>query len=187
MKRIETALPGVCILEPKLFGDDRGFFMETYSTRKLADLGIREEFVQDNHSRSRQGVLRGLHYQLGHAQAKLARVIEGEVFDVAVDLRRGSPTFGKWVGEALSAKNKRILYVPAGFAHGFYVLSEWAEFLYKCSDYYAPEEERGVIWNDPQIGVKWPLLNPAPLLSAKDQVYGTLAARPLADLPEYRA
>lgn len=186
MKRIETALPGVVILEPKLFGDDRGFFMETYSARVLAELGIRAQFVQDNHSRSRQGVLRGLHYQLNRPQAKLARVIHGEVFDVAVDVRRGSPAFGQWVGEILSARNKRMIYIPEGFAHGFLVLSESAEFLYKCSDYYAPEEERGVIWNDPRIGVRWPLAQPEPLLSNKDRVYPALAQMPASDLPVYQ-
>jgi dTDP-4-dehydrorhamnose 3,5-epimerase len=160
--------------------------METYSTKVLAELGIRETFVQDNHSRSQRGVLRGLHYQLGRPQAKLARVISGEVFDVAVDLRRGSPTFGKWTGVKLSAENKLTIYVPIGFAHGFYVLSESAEFLYKCSDYYAPAEERGVIWNDPQIAVGWPLVGP-PILSNKDRAYGTLAAMKLDELPVYGA
>lgn len=184
MQRIETALPGVCVLVPVVHGDERGFFMETYSKRDFVALGIQHEFVQDNHSRSRRNVLRGLHYQVGKPQAKLVRVTEGEVFDVAVDLRRGSPTFGQWAGELLSAENRRMLFVPEGFAHGFYVLSESAEFIYKCSDFYAPEEERGIIWNDPQIGIDWPIpVDTEPLLSGKDRQFGTLATRPEHDLP----
>lgn len=186
MKRVETAIGGVCVIEPQVFGDERGFFMETYSRNKFAELGITHEFVQDNHSRSRKGVLRGLHYQLGRPQAKLVRVIRGRVFDVAVDLRRGSPTFGKWEGVELSEENKRMLFVPEGFAHGFYVLSDEAEFCYKCSDFYAPHEERGLIWNDPQVGIDWPLLpGLEPVLSAKDRVYPLLKDIPPGDLFAY--
>ncbi len=186
MNRIETAIEGVCVIEPRVFGDERGFFMETYNKLTFADIGIRHDFVQDNHSRSRKGVLRGLHYQLGKPQAKLVRVIRGRVFDVAVDLRQGSATFGKWEGVELSEENKRMLFVPEGFAHGFYVLSEEAEFCYKCSDFYAPQEERGVIWNDPRIAIDWPLLpGLEPVLSAKDRVYPELEAIPLTDLFSY--
>ncbi len=185
--RIDTRLPGVFLLEPRLFGDRRGFFMETYNRRDFEGIGIHYDFVQDNHSLSRQHVLRGLHYQLGRPQAKLVRVIRGEVFDVAVDVRQGSPTFGQWVGERLTAENKRSLFVPEGFAHGFYVMSHEAEFQYKCSDFYAPEEERGICWNDPQIGIAWPVPpDVAPLLSEKDLAYGTLATRPSADLPVFK-
>jgi dTDP-4-dehydrorhamnose 3,5-epimerase len=187
MKRIDTALPGVCVIEPKVFADPRGFFLESYNRDSFAAIGITATFVQDNHSKSQRGVLRGMHYQLGRPQAKLVRVVAGEVFDVAVDVRRGSPTFGKWVGEILSAENRRMLYVPEGFAHGFIVLKDGTEFLYKCTDVYAPKEERGVIWNDPGIGIAWPLPLPEPLLSNKDTVYGTLATRPEADLPVYKA
>ncbi|MFA4943122.1 MAG: dTDP-4-dehydrorhamnose 3,5-epimerase [Lentisphaeria bacterium] len=182
--RQETDLPGICILEPRVFGDARGFFMETYSRRDFATIGIHCEFVQDNHSLSSRNVLRGLHYQLGRPQDKLVRVIRGEVFDVAVDVRRGSPTFGKWTGAMLTAENRRSMFIPKGFAHGFHVLSEVAEFLYKCSDYYAPEEERGIAWNDPQIAIAWPIPpGTTPILSAKDQKFGTLATRPQLDLP----
>ncbi len=165
-EKIETELPGVVVLKPKVFGDARGFFAETYHKKKFADLGITERFVQDNHSRSVRGTLRGLHYQLSHPQAKLCRVVEGEVFDVAVDIRRGSPTFGKWVGVTLSADEMNQIFIPAGFAHGFVVLSETAQFLYKCSDFYDPSGEGGVAWNDPEIGIKWPVAEP--LLSGKD-------------------
>lgn len=169
MQAISTKLPGVLILEPKVFGDERGFFFESFNARAFAEAtGLQCEFVQDNHSRSQRGVLRGLHYQVQHAQGKLVRVSAGEVFDVAVDLRRSSPTFGKWVGTLLSAENKRQLWVPAGFAHGFVVLSEFAEFLYKTTDYYAPEHERCIRWNDPTLAIDWPL-DGAPQLSAKDQ------------------
>lgn len=184
--RIETRLPGVCILEPKVFGDSRGFFMETYSRRDFEAAGIPHGFVQDNHSLSRGNVLRGLHYQLGRPQAKLVRVIRGEVFDVAVDVRRGSPTFGQWVGEILSGENKRSLFIPEGFAHGFYVMSTEAEFLYKCSDFYTPAEERGIVWNDPQVAISWPIpAGVAPALSDKDKAYGSLATRPAVDLPVF--
>jgi dTDP-4-dehydrorhamnose 3,5-epimerase len=185
VKRVETGLPGVCVIEPKVFGDARGFFLETWSQKTFADLGIVTPFVQDNHSLSRRGVLRGLHFQLGRPQAKLVRVVQGEVYDVAVDVRRGSPTFGRAVGVTLTAENKRMLFVPEGFAHGFYVISETAEFTYKCSDFYAPAEERGIIWNDPDLGLAWPLHQPEPLLSPKDQVYRRLRDTAAADLPAY--
>lgn len=160
--------PGVVILEPKVFGDERGFFFESYNARRFEQLtGVRARFVQDNHSRSVQGVLRGLHYQIRQPQGKLVRVIAGEVFDVAVDIRRSSPAFGRWTGVRLSAENKRNLWVPPGFAHGFLVLSDTAEFLYKTTDYWAPEHERCIRWDDPQLAVDWPLQG-APLLSAKD-------------------
>ncbi len=169
MQAINTELHGVLILEPKVFGDERGFFFESFNARAFAEAtGLQCEFVQDNHSRSQRGVLRGLHYQVQQAQGKLVRVSAGEVFDVAVDLRRSSPTFGKWVGTLLSAENKRQLWVPAGFAHGFVVLSEFAEFLYKTTDYYAPEHERCIRWDDPSLAIDWPL-DGAPQLSAKDQ------------------
>ena len=183
MKRIDTALPGVCILEPVVHGDHRGFFTEMYHERVFAALGIPHRFVQDNYSRSSRHVLRGLHYQLSRPQAKLVRVVRGEVFDVAVDVRRGSPTFGKWIGETLSEDNRKAMFIPEGFAHGFLVLSEVAEFIYKCSDFYAPADERGLIWNDPGIAIDWPLTG-NPILSAKDAAYGSLATRAAADLPE---
>lgn len=173
MKLIETGIPEVLILEPTVFGDQRGFFLETYRREVFAAAGI-PEFVQDNHSKSSRGVLRGLHYQIREPQGKLVRVVQGEVFDVAVDLRRSSPTFGRWVGEHLSADNKRALYVPPGFAHGFYVLSETAEVTYKCTTYYAPRYERSLLWNDPALAIQWPE-GPAPLLSDKDR-----AAQPFA-------
>ena len=174
MKLIPTRIPDVVIVEPAVFGDDRGWFMESYHHGKfvaaLAELGLPapRPFVQDNHSCSKAGVLRGLHYQLPpHPQGKLVRVVQGEVFDVAVDLRRRSPTFGRWVGERLSADNKRQLWVPPGFAHGFVVLSESAEFLYKTTDYWYPEHERSLLWNDPELGIDWPI-DGAPQLAAKD-------------------
>lgn len=169
MERIATAIPDVFIIAPKVFGDERGFFMESYNQRAMQALGLNQEFVQDNHSRSTHGVLRGLHYQIEQPQGKLVRVVVGEVFDVAVDLRRSSPTFGKWVGMTLSAENKHMAWIPPGFAHGFYVTSEHAEFLYKTTDYYAPEHERTLSWNDPAIGIQWPLIG-EPKLSDKDQV-----------------
>lgn len=165
----KLAIPNVILIEPRVFGDDRGFFFESYNARafELA-IGLAVDFVQDNHSRSMRGVLRGLHYQLPpHAQGKLVRVVQGEVFDVAVDIRRGSPTFGKWVGATLSADNKCQMWIPPGFAHGFLTVSDSAEFLYKTTDYYAPESERCIAWNDPEIGIQWPIAT-APLLSAKD-------------------
>ena len=170
MKVIATELPGVLILEPRVFGDDRGFFYESFNARTFNEAtGLNREFVQDNHSRSQRGVLRGLHYQLQQPQGKLVRVVVGEVFDVSVDLRRSSPTFGRWIGVHLSAENKRQLWLPEGFAHGFLVLSEYAEFLYKTTDYYAPAHERCIRWDDPRLAIDWPL-DSAPQLSAKDRV-----------------
>lgn len=169
MQVVSTELPGVIILEPQVFGDERGFFYESFNARAFAQAtGLQREFVQDNHSRSRRGVLRGLHYQVQQAQGKLVRVTAGEVYDVAVDLRRSSPTFGKWTGVILSAENKRQFWVPEGLAHGFVVLSEVAEFLYKTTDYYAPEHERCIRWDDPTLAIDWPLQD-TPQLSAKDQ------------------
>lgn len=169
MRVIETAVADVKIIEPQVFGDERGFFYESFNARKLAELaGIKEEFVQDNHSKSARNVLRGLHYQIQHAQGKLVRCVAGEVLDVAVDIRKSSPTFGKWVGVNLSADNKRMLWVPAGFAHGFVVLSETAEFLYKTTDYWYPEYERSIAWNDPQLAIDWQFSG-EPQLSAKDK------------------
>lgn len=170
-----TALPGVLIIEPTVFGDDRGFFYESFNQKRFAELtGITRDFVQDNHSRSAKGVLRGLHYQIQQAQGKLVRVTAGEVFDVAVDIRKSSPTFGQWVGVVLSATNKRQLWIPEGFAHGFMVTSDNAEFLYKTTDYWAPEFERSILWNDPAIGIDWPV-DGEPLLSGKDKVGALLA------------
>lgn len=183
MQRVETSLPGVCLIEPRVFGDARGFFFESYHRDKFAEMGIYDQFVQDNRSKSSQGVLRGLHYQLLHPQAKLCCVVQGEVLDVAVDIRHGSPHFGKWVSAVLSAENKRQIYVPAGFAHGFVVTSETAEFVYKCSDFYHPEDEQGVAWNDPEIGIEWNV--ESPLLSQKDQKYVPLDAVPAELLPKY--
>ncbi len=169
MHIIQTAIPDVLILEPKVFGDERGFFYESFNARAFSEAtGLNPNFVQDNHSRSQQGVLRGLHYQVEQAQGKLVRVTAGEVYDVAVDLRRQSPTFGQWVGTHLSADNKRQMWVPEGFAHGFLVLSEFAEFLYKTTDYYAPAYERCIRWDDPKLAIAWPLQG-EPRLSAKDQ------------------
>jgi dTDP-4-dehydrorhamnose 3,5-epimerase len=169
MQFTATTIPAVILVEPKVFGDARGFFMETYELRKFAQGGITEVFVQDNQSGSRQGALRGLHYQIRQPQGKLVRAIVGEIFDVAVDIRRSSPTFGHYVGEILTAENKRQLWVPPGFAHGFYVLSEQAEVLYKTTDYYAPEWERTLRWDDPDVGISWPLVNgQPPTLSEKD-------------------
>jgi len=167
MNVVPTAIPEVRILEPRVFGDARGFFLESWNARAFAIAGIRAEFVQDNHSRSAKNVLRGLHYQIQQPQGKLIRVIAGEVFDVAVDLRRSSPTFGRWVGVALSAENKRMAWVPAGFGHGFLVVSDVAEVLYKTTTYYAPEDERTIAWNDPDLAIEWPLAA-TPVLSAKD-------------------
>ncbi|KAA0083043.1 dTDP-4-dehydrorhamnose 3,5-epimerase [Paraburkholderia sp. T12-10] len=170
-----TDLPEVKLIEPKVFGDARGFFFESFNAREFAELvapGV--EFVQDNHSRSAKGVLRGLHYQIQHAQGKLVRVVEGEVFDVAVDIRKTSPNFGKWVGVRLSAENKRQLWVPPGFAHGFVTLSDSADFLYKTTDYWYPEFERSIVWNDPEIGIEWPF-DGEPMVAAKD-----VAASPFA-------
>jgi len=176
MKIIPTAIPDLILIEPKAFEDSRGFFMETFRDDWLAKLGIKHSFVQDNHSKSMKGVLRGLHLQKPpYEQAKLVRVIQGEALDVAVDLRRGSPTFGKVATEILSDKNKRMLYVPKGFAHGFCVISETCEFLYKVSDYYAPQAEAGIIWNDPDLAIEWPKLDVPYILSDKDKKYPTFA------------
>ena len=180
---IETSLPGVLVIQPRVFGDARGFFMETYRQSALAEAGIRESFVQDNHSRSARGVLRGLHYQLRHPQAKLCRVAQGEVLDVAVDIRLGSPHFGKWVGVVLSGENHAQIYIPKGFAHGFVVRSDTADFLYKCSDYYDGPDDRGVLWNDPHLAIDWD--TPSPLVSDKDQRYLPLAQISSDELPRY--
>jgi dTDP-4-dehydrorhamnose 3,5-epimerase len=182
VKVLPTDIPDVLILEPKVFGDDRGFFYESYNERIFKELtGLDVRFVQDNHSRSAKGVLRGLHYQLPPAaQGKLVRCTAGEVFDVAVDIRRSSPTFGKWVGAFLSAENKRQLWIPEGFAHGFLVVSDYAEFLYKTTNYFAPECDRGISWSDPDLAIRWPLPN-YPLLSAKDQAAGAFKAADLFD------
>lgn len=163
----ETDLKEVKLLEPRVFADSRGFFLESYNQRTFADLGIHDGFVQDNHSRSERGVLRGLHYQLIQPQGKLVRCVRGEIFDVAVDLRRSSPTFGQWTGHLLSEENKQMLWIPVGFAHGFVVLSATAEVLYKATDFYAPQGERSILWNDPNIGIQWPDAG-TPVLSAKD-------------------
>lgn len=179
MRAIATELADVLILEPKVFGDERGFFFESFNARAFAQAtGLTREFVQDNHSRSTRGVLRGLHYQLQQPQGKLVRVTAGEVYDVAVDLRQGSRTFGRWLGVHLSAENKRQLWVPEGFAHGFLVLSEFAEFLYKTTEYYAPEHERCIRWDDPTLAIDWPLQG-KPQLSAKDQAGVAFAAAEL--------
>lgn len=170
MKVVDTNITDVKIIEPQVFGDDRGFFMETFRASLFDELTGGKPFVQDNHSKSKQGILRGLHYQMQQTQGKLVRVVQGEVFDVAVDMRKTSPTFGQWVGEVLSAQNKKQLWVPEGFAHGFYVMSDTAEFVYKCTDYYAPEHDRSLKWDDPTVGIKWPLVNgESPLLSEKDE------------------
>jgi dTDP-4-dehydrorhamnose 3,5-epimerase len=180
MHLIPTAIPDVLILEPKVFGDDRGFFYESFNQKAFQEAtGLNVDFVQDNHSKSAKNVLRGLHYQIQQPQGKLVRVVQGEVFDVAVDIRKSSSTFGKWVGEILSAENKRMIWVPAGFAHGFVVISETAEFLYKTTDYWAPAFERSIAWNDPTIGIQWPM-KASPVLSAKDQ-----QGKPLAEAEHF--
>jgi len=174
MRVTPTSIPDVLIIEPKVFGDARGFFFESFNQKAFNEAtGLNETFVQDNHSRSAKGVLRGLHYQIQHPQGKLVRVTQGEVFDVAVDLRRGSPHFGQWVGVVLSADNKRQLWIPPGFAHGFVVTSESAEFLYKTTDYWYPEHERSLLWKDPSVGVEWPISGD-PQLAAKDAAGKTL-------------
>lgn len=184
MQRIETSLPGVCLLRPQIHSDPRGFFFESYHRDKFAQIGIRDNFVQDNHSKSVKNTLRGLHYQLKFPQTKLCRVIQGEVLDVAVDIRRGSPNFGKWVSVTLSSSQHNQIYVPAGFAHGFLVLSETAEFLYKCSDIYHQEDEHGILWNDPVLKIAWNIEHP--FLSAKDAAYPPLSKVPAELLPPYR-
>ena len=169
MKFTPTPIPDIILIEPHIFKDKRGFFLETYQAKVYKDAGISAAFVQDNHSGSSKGTLRGLHYQIKNPQSKLVRTVAGEIFDVAVDLRRRSPTFGKYTTAQLSSDNKRLLYIPAGFAHGFYVLSDWAEVLYKTSDFYAPEYERTLLWNDPEIGINWPLIDgEQPVISPKD-------------------
>ena len=183
MQRLDTSLPGVWELQPKVLRDARGFFLETYHQKKFSELGMPDVFVQDNHSRSAKGTLRGLHYQLKHAQAKLCRVVAGEALDVAVDIRLGSPTFGKSTSVLLSAESKNQIFIPAGFAHGFLVLTDSVQFLYKCSDFYDPSGEYGIIWNDPGLAISWGVANP--LVSEKDAMYPTLAAMPREFLPRY--
>jgi len=166
-----TAFPDVILIEPRVFGDERGFFMETYQSERFAAAGIPAQFVQDNHAGSRRGSLRGLHYQICQAQGKLLHVVAGEIYDVMVDLRRSSTTFGNWQGFYLSAENRRQVWIPAGYAHGYYVVSEWAELVYKATDYYAPEWERTLLWNDPDLAISWPILqDEQPILSAKDRI-----------------
>jgi dTDP-4-dehydrorhamnose 3,5-epimerase len=174
IKVIKTPIEGLIVIEPQVFGDDRGYFLETYNRQAFADAGLNMTFIQDNQSMSRKGVLRGLHLQTNYSQGKLVRVISGEVYDVGVDLRHGSPTYGRYVGIVLSGENKNMLYVPEGFAHGFLVLSDEAVFAYKCTELYHPEFEAGIIYNDPDIGIEWPLGDIAPLLSDKDKVLPTL-------------
>lgn len=181
MNATPLSIPDVILFEPKVFGDARGFFFESFNHARFDEaVGYRVNFVQDNHSKSSKGVLRGLHYQIQQAQGKLVRVVQGEVFDVAVDLRKSSPTFGRWVGERLSGDNKKQLWVPAGFAHGFVVLSETAEFLYKTTDYYAPAHERSLLWNDPALGIEWPFEG-EPVLSDKDRNAKVLTAAEVYD------
>ena len=180
LKVIETTLPGVLLIEPKVFGDERGFFMETYHAERFREIGIDAPFVQDNHSRSARGVLRGLHYQEPNPQGKLVRCPRGAIFDVAVDIRRGSPAFAKWFGVELSEENKKMLWVPPGFAHGFCALTDVAELVYKCTALYSPADERSIVWNDPQIGIEWPIAEP--LLSPKDAAAPTLAEAALPRL-----
>ncbi len=188
MNIIQTNLPGVVLVEPKVFSDARGYFYESYHAQKFADAGIVARFVQDNQARSARGTLRGMHYQLAQPQAKLCRVTQGEVFDVAVDIRHGSPTFGQWAGALLSEENKRQIFVPRGFAHGYVVLSESADFLYKCDDFYKPDDQFGIAWNDAQIGIEWPLQGfdfAALTLAEKDRLAPMLADVPPELLPPY--
>lgn len=183
MELVETSLPDVWEIQPRVFRDARGFFIETYNQPRFIEHGILETFVQDNHSRSTKGTLRGLHYQLRHAQAKICRVIEGEALDVAVDIRLGSPTFGKWASVLLSAEKQNQIYIPTGFAHGFVARADSVQFLYKCSDFYDPVDEHGIIWNDPNLAISWGLSNP--LISEKDAAYSPLAATKPEFLPRY--
>lgn len=185
MKVIETELPGVLIIEPTVHGDARGFFQECFHVQRYAEFGIAGPFVQDNHSRSSAGILRGLHFQLRHPQGKLVRVTQGTVFDVSVDIRKGSPTFGRWVGVTLSEDNFRQLYIPPGFAHGFCTLSDRVDFIYKCTDYYFPDDEYGIRWNDPDIGIQWPDVGKDFRLSDKDRQNPRLCE--MRDLPVYGA
>lgn len=180
MKLIDTAIPDIKIIEPKVFGDDRGFFLESWNQQAFAELGLDLDFVQDNHSRSAKGVLRGLHFQNPNPQGKLVRVVSGRVWDVAVDVRRSSSTFGNWVGVELSAANRRMFWVPPGFAHGFVSLEDGTDFIYKCVGYYDPSNEHSLLWNDPAIGIEWPLEGIEPQLSSKDK-----AAKPLAKIEAY--
>ena len=184
MEIIQTELPGVVLIKPKVFNDSRGFFLESYRQDVLARDGIPANFVQDNHSHSTRGTLRGLHYQLRHPQAKLCRVVSGEVLDVALDIRRGSPTFGKSVSVVLSANNKLAILIPEGFAHAFLVLSDSADFLYKCTDYYYPDDQYGIAWNDPELNINWRVSEP--LLSEKDRKHLPLSRTPIQNLPTYR-
>lgn len=183
MRRIESSLPGVLELHPRVFRDGRGFFLETFHLAKFRELGISETFVQDNHSSSQKGTLRGLHYQLHHPQAKLCRVAEGRALDVVLDVREGSPHFGKWTSVLLSAEHQNQIYIPAGFAHGFLALTDTVNFLYKCSDYYHPEDERGVLWNDPGLNISWGI--ESPIVSERDGQLPNLAAIPREFLPRY--
>ena len=176
-------MPGVLLITPAVFRDDRGFFLESFNEATFADAGLDARFVQDNHSRSAKGVLRGLHYQLRHPQGKLVRVVRGKIFDVAADIRRGSPTFGKWVGVTLDDSEMSALWIPAGFAHGFCALSEGVDVVYKCTDFYAPSDERGVLWNDPMLGIRWPVEKP--IVNAKDQSYPPLR-EDSPDIPAFR-
>ena len=183
MRRIESSLPGVFELRPKVFRDARGFFMETFHLAEFREFGIKETFIQDNHSYSRKGTLRGLHYQLRHPQAKLCRVVEGQALDVAVDVREGSPQFGKWTSILLSAEKQNQIYIPAGFAHGFLAVTDSVQLLYKCSDYYHPEDERGVLWSDPELKISWGIMDP--LVSEKDAKLPRLVTIPKGCLPQY--
>lgn len=183
MQVTETKIPGVYLIRPQVHEDARGFFFESYHQGNLEECGIRESFVQDNHSKSHKNTVRGLHYQLKHPQAKLCRVVQGEVLDVAVDIRVGSPYFGRWVSALLSAENKQQILIPRGFAHGFAVLSETAEFLYKCTDFYYPDDEHGVLWNDPELGIPWGIAEP--VISKKDAAYIALARIAAESLPLY--
>lgn len=183
MRVIESDLPGVLIIEPRVFKDDRGYFVETYHSERYLQQQVRSPFVQDNLSYSKQGVLRGLHYQLGRPQGKLVMAVSGEIYDVAVDIRRGSPTFGRWMSALLSSENCRQIYIPQGFAHGFCVTSTTAVVLYKCTDFYAPNEERGLRWNDPALAIEWPVQTP--VLSGKDEEYPSLEDMPDDQLPLY--
>jgi len=183
LRKIKTAIPGVWELVPRVFRDSRGFFLETYHQSRYSEMGIKEKFVQDNHSASSKGTLRGLHYQLRHSQAKICRVVEGEALDVAVDIRVGSPQFAKWTKVVLSSQKQNQIYIPAGFAHGFLALTESVQFLYKCSDYYDPKDEYGVLWSDPELAIAWAV--EAPILSEKDLKYPPLAGIPRELLPKY--
>jgi len=185
MRILKTSLPGVVIIEPRIFEDKRGFFTETYHRDRYMDVGINEIFVQDNLSHSIHGILRGLHYQLRHSQAKLIQVVRGAIFDVSVDIRQGSPCFSQWIGVHVSDENKRQVFLPKGFAHGFCVLSEEADVIYKCSDFYAPDDEEGILWSDPDIGIDWPITDP--LLSDKDSNYPCLRDVPPERLPVYES